>query len=75
MISISINACFQIQLIFCLFIMLLYTCNWIEVNHYTNMNTNQTAQLWDQANLGPYCLQYRLRILLADDRAEDKNPE
>ena len=32
MISTSINACFQILLIFSLFIMLLYTCNWIEVN-------------------------------------------
>ena len=32
MISISIYACFQILLIFSLFIMLLYACNWIEVN-------------------------------------------
>ena len=32
MISKSIYACFQILLIFSLFIMLLYTCNWIEVN-------------------------------------------
>ena len=32
MISISIYACFQILLIFSLLIMLLYTCNLIEVN-------------------------------------------
>ena len=32
MISISIYACFQILLIFSLFIMLLYACNSIEVN-------------------------------------------
>ena len=30
--GLSTNACFQILLIFSLFIMLLYTCNWIEVN-------------------------------------------
>ena len=31
MISLSINACFQILLLSSLFIILLYTCNWIEV--------------------------------------------
>ena len=32
MISISINACFQILLIISLLITLLYNCYWIEVN-------------------------------------------
>ena len=39
MISLSINTCFQILLIFSQYIMLLYTCNWIEVNKLTIVYT------------------------------------
>ena len=40
MISISINAHFQILLIFSLYIMLLYTFSWIEVNKILLTPTN-----------------------------------
>ena len=63
MISISTNACFQILLIFSLFIMLLYTCNWIEVNKilFTLIKSNK---------------QTVLHFLLDLDKSlEDKNEE
>ena len=36
------------------------------------MDPAQTAPLWEQSDLGPYCLQYKLEHK-ADEQAEDKS--
>ena len=35
------------------------------------MNPDQTAP-WEQSDLGPYCLHYRLPKNISDERVEDK---
>ena len=38
------------------------------------MDPDQTAPLWEQSDLGPYCLQYKLECK-EDERAEDKSQD